>query len=425
VSRVVMIAYTRYYSDARVRRHAETLARRGDRVDVIAIADKAGDLNGVNVVPVSMPRYRGSSHLRYAQIYLSFFARAAAKAFGLAFANGGYDLAIVSTMPDAIVFVVLPLKLHGTRIVLDVHDTMPELYREKFGGRRGSIGARLLMVEERLSAWLADRVLAVHEPHRARLATAKVAPHKISVVMNSPDPEIFRCLPNREPAGFTMAWYGTIARRMGLDVGINAVNLLRDKISELKLLVVGEGDDTDSVKAQVERLKLQDRVIFTGMVPVDQLPSVLSQVSIGLVLNRPSAATHLMLPVKLLEFAMLGIPVAVPRLRTIEHYFPDGSVRYYIPGDPADLARAIEELYRAPQLRHRLAENALEAMRSIAWEKQRREYLRSIDSLLPQISSNGNVPACTEGYATNLRPPATVERATFKICRPWRRRRKR
>jgi len=54
--------------------------------------------------------------------------------------------------------------------VLDVHDTMPELYRYKFPGLLGAIGVPVMKMEERLSAWCADLVLAVHEPHRPRLA---------------------------------------------------------------------------------------------------------------------------------------------------------------------------------------------------------------------------------------------------------------
>ncbi len=394
MARVVTIAYTRYASDGRVRRHAETLAERGDQVDAIALADHACVLNGVNVVPVNMPRYRGSSHFRYAQIYLSFFVKAAATALRLARSNGGYDLAIVSTMPDAIVLTALALKLHGTRIVLDVHDTMPELYREKFSGWRGAVGARVLAVEERLSARLADHVLAVHEPHRDRLASAGIPSHKITAVMNAPDPKIFWRLRPQEPDGFTLGWYGTIARRTGLDIGIEAVNLLRDRIPELKLLVLGEGDHSGLVKEQAARLNLQDRVSFSGMVPLDQLPSMLSPVSVGLVLNRSSQATRLMLPVKLLEFAMQGIPVIVPRLRTIEHYFPDNAVKYFEPGDLGGLVSAIEELHRDPTRRRQIARDARDTVVSIGWEKARPEYLRAIDSLIP-LTDRASIPgAC-------------------------------
>jgi glycosyltransferase involved in cell wall biosynthesis len=388
MARVVMIAYSRYLSDGRIRRHAEALAARGDHVDVIALTPEAGTCDGVNLVPVRISRYRGSSRLRYAHIYLAFFVRAAIQAFRLARLNGPYDLAIVSTMPDAVVFTALPLRLHRTRIVLDVHDTMPELYREKFGGKRGVIGARLLMFEERLSAGLADHVLAVHEPHRSRLIAAKIPRRKITSVINSPDPRLFTPFSRRRSDQFTLGWCGTIARRAGLDIGIEAVARLRERLSGIRLLVIGEGDDLGQVKEQVRRLHLEEVVRFAGMLPVNELPSMLGQVDLGLVLNRPSDATHLMLPVKLLEFAMLGIPVVAPRLRTIEHYFGDDAVKYYKAGDSTDLVDAIEGLYHAPQKCSVIAANARRTIDAFSWRVQCQEYFRVVDSLLPRPTQN-------------------------------------
>jgi len=40
----------------------------------------------------------------------------------------------------------------GSRVVIDVRDTMPELYLEKFGAGESNLFARLLMLEERLNA---------------------------------------------------------------------------------------------------------------------------------------------------------------------------------------------------------------------------------------------------------------------------------
>jgi hypothetical protein len=45
-----------------------------------------------------------------------------------------------------------------------------------------------------------------------------------------------------------------------------------------------------------------------------------------------------MLPVKLMEYVALGIPVVAPRLRTISRYFSDDMVAFYEPEDVASLA---------------------------------------------------------------------------------------
>ena len=94
-----------------------------------------------------------------------------------------------------------------------------------------------------------------------------------------------------------------------------------------------------------------------------------------------------MLPVKLLEFAMMGIPAIAPRLKTVEYYFGNGSVRFFKPDDINDLADAIEQLYRSPELRRSYAEGARQVVNRISWPNQRGEFYRAIDSVLPRRES--------------------------------------
>jgi glycosyltransferase involved in cell wall biosynthesis len=387
--RVLIIAYTTWIHDSRVKRHAQALSERGDSVDVLCLDNpEAGRSGDLNVIGLRVPRYRGSSRAGYLRTYLRFFAAATLKACQLALRQK-YDIIVVCTMPDAAVLCALPTKLMGTKVVLDIHDTMPELYREKFGGTRGAVGARLLRIEERASTWFADRVLAVHEPHRQRLARAGVKEGKIRVVLNAPDPRIFAPSANGhvENHAFTVLCHGTIAKRLGIDVAIQAIGLLRDRGVPVHLAIIGGGDYLSVLRTLVQKLNLQERVEFVSPVPLERLPTMLKRASAGLVPNRANSATHLMLPVKLLEYAALGIPVVAARLKTIEHYFDSEAITYFEPGNVNDLARALEELYRCPERRSRLAYNAMQTMRAINWEQQRIEYFDALDSLVSNHSA--------------------------------------
>ncbi|MGO9055775.1 MAG: glycosyltransferase family 4 protein [Candidatus Binataceae bacterium] len=392
MARVLIIAYTTYAHDGRVKREAEALSSRGDAVDVLCLsAGPVSDANGVTVIGLQMPRYRGGSRTRYMRSYLNFFARAAAVALRRSF-KAAYDLVIVCTMPDAAIISSLLCRLFGSRILLDIHDTMPELYLDKFEGRRGRLGARLLMAEERLSAALADGVLAVHDLHAERLRQAGIPARKIVVVTNGPDPRIFKPgtlngLAQRGPADahntpFTVVCHGTITHRLGLDTAVNAMAVVRERHAGIRLRIIGVGDYLDEVKRLCERLALGSVVAFEDPVPIHQLPATLATAQVGLVPNHATSATQLMLPVKLLEFATLGIPAIASRLRTIEHYFAKDAVRYFTPGDSADLAQAIEDLYLNPHRRLALAQNAAREVEKLSWTEQSRRYYEAVDSLL-------------------------------------------
>lgn len=410
MARTLMIAYTSYAHDARVRRHAEALALRGDQVDVICLGGlPANGTKSVNVIGIPVARYRGSNRMRYVSSYSRFFAGAAVLAARRARAQR-YNVVIVCTMPDAAVFCAIGPKLFGAKVILDVHDTMPELYRDKFPGAwHGAIGARLLMIEERASALLADRVIAVHQLHRQRLEAAGIPSRKIHVVVNSPDPAIFnrRALGDhpmdRPEDAFTVVCHGYIARRLGLDVALEAVARLRRRIPRLRLRIAGAGDYLPSLRALAHALGLEGRVEFVGRVPLDELPAVLRGAAVGLVPNRASSATHLMLPVKLLEYATLGIPVIAARLRTIEYYFGPEAVRFFAPDDARDLAAVIEELYANPQQRIRLARAARGVAERLTWQGQRGRLYEAVDSLLPTPATENPLEKATGTDGSNAR----------------------
>src|SRR5260370_10185010 len=98
---MLIIAYTNYCHDGRVKRHAESLAERGDQVDVICLKGTLpGGETSVNVIGLEMPRYRGSSRSAYFRSYLRFFGLASLEAIRRS-RVARYDVLVVCTMPYA------------------------------------------------------------------------------------------------------------------------------------------------------------------------------------------------------------------------------------------------------------------------------------------------------------------------------------
>src|SRR6202041_2523465 len=103
MARILIIAYTAYARDGRVKRQAEALTSRGDQVDAICLADgDVADTRGVNVIGLLLPRYRGASKIDYLRSYINFFSQAAALAIRRSLKER-YDVVIAWTnrRPDA------------------------------------------------------------------------------------------------------------------------------------------------------------------------------------------------------------------------------------------------------------------------------------------------------------------------------------
>jgi glycosyltransferase involved in cell wall biosynthesis len=371
-----MVAYTTYAADSRVRREAETLASHGFRV--VCLVNRIREepsrfgLDGVDVVELNVPKYRGKNPAAYIASYLRFLAAATAECARMG-SRGRLHVIHAHNLPDFLVFAGLLPRLRGAKVVLDVHDSIPETYATKFS--RGAVGWRLLCLEEKFSAIVAHRVICVNHPQRDALVGRGIPAAKIFVSMNIADPRIFKApdsaRPAREDGSFRLVYHGTMAGRLGVDLVIRAVDRLRERIRGLELYLWGHGDDADAFRTLASRLNIANRVHFnTQGFPLEELPVRLQEMDVGVVGNRRSPAGDLMLPGKLLEYVALGIPAVVPRLRAIAYYFTDEMVSYYEPDDVDSMADAIYRLHAQLDLRREQPRRASGFLVDYGWHRQ-------------------------------------------------------
>ena len=69
-------------------------------------------------------------------------------------------------MPDALVFAAAVPRLLGARVLLDLHECMPEFFSVKYGVGPAHPALRLLAAAEQMSIRFADRVITCTEEMR-------------------------------------------------------------------------------------------------------------------------------------------------------------------------------------------------------------------------------------------------------------------
>lgn len=349
-----------YYplGETRVEREALALVEHGVEVDVLCLRDEGETdfetINGVNIY--RFPVKRGSTPSLFSRLreYLTFFFHVFFKFFSLQ-PSRRYRVIQAHNLPDFLVFSAIIPRLMGARLILDIHDRMPEFFAAQSNRSMDSFLVRCVLFEEKLSCFFADHVITVTELWRKKLISQHgLPPAKVSVVMNVADDRVFYpdpalAHPQHQDGHFHLIYHGTFKKHYGLDILIRGVGLAREQIPHIQATLQGCGEFYDEMARLVDELGLRDNVnIQNFILPTEKLPALIARADAGIISNRNDIFTGDLLPTKMMEYVALNIPVIAARTRVIAEYFEDDAVRFFTPEDPASLAEGILDLYHHP-----------------------------------------------------------------------------
>jgi glycosyltransferase involved in cell wall biosynthesis len=296
-----------------------------------------------------------------------------------------YDSIQVHNLPDFLVFCTYKQKKRGVPIILDLHDLMPEFFAGRFS-ESNSLLARLILWQESKSCNFADHVITVSEHWRQALIKPGVPPIKCSLVMNVADCTIFHPpenLPNKplQNHGFRLIYHGSMVRRYGIDLIVQAVSQLREEIPGIHLSLVGQGEFLPDIIKIVDELELHSHVSIEPKHLAEELPEIILACDLGVTPYRNDVFTDGLLPTKLMEYAALGLPVVASRTTAIRDHFSGMNVEFFEPGDVADLSRVILSLYKNPDHLAELRKGCREYLERYDWSKISSEYVCLVKNL--------------------------------------------
>lgn len=391
--RVGMVTYSLFPFDPRPRRAAEALVREGAQLDLICLgADNVPGrelLNGVNVFRIPL-RHERSGKLRYATGYAAFIS-AAGCLFALRSLRRRYDLIYVHNMPDILVLSSLVPKALGAKVVLDLHDPMPELMMSIFNQGPDGRSVRLLKKLEKWSIARTDLAITVSETFKRVFCSRSCSPDKMAVVMNAPDTTIF---PFRAPehyasrvlgdgSRFVVLYHGSLVERNGLELAIDAIARLVRAIPGIELRVVGSATPFLERMIELARAKnLSDKVRYLGPRRLEDLVGEIEKCDLGVIPNLRNAFTDINTPTRMFEYLVLGKPVIAPFTSGIREYFSSDSLLFFQSGDADDLARQIEYAFFHPQEVLQIVEKGQRVYLSHTWERERETLLTRLEAIL-------------------------------------------
>ena len=332
---------------------------------------------------MNQKKWRGEKKLFYILPYTEFFIRVFFLTVFLQFKKK-YRIIHINNLPDFLVFAALVPKIFKTKVLLDIHDPMPETFITKFNGGKNNLLYSLLLKEESLSCFFADVILTVSEPIKNDILLKHGIPkNKIKIITNFADQSIFHFNDKYEIYDkIKLVFHGTIAERFGLDDVLFALSKVKCP-GKFEFKIIGQGDYSFSISKIIKELKLENIVHFDNNIyNVKELPEILKHFNVGIISYKRSKATEFMLPVKLLEYFSMGIPVIAPKTKVISHYFNSEMMLFYDRESPNNMIEVLDQIADNPEILFKIRENEYIHKSKYSWEGEKIKYKNIIYSLM-------------------------------------------
>lgn len=218
----------------------------------------------------------------------------------------------------------------------------------------GSLRYRVSRGLESFALRRADQVTTICEGLRKDILSRNVPDERVTVIPNAVDVATFKFGAEPDPAlrtalgldgktvlGFAGSFYGY----EGLDLLIDAAHKLVPAHPELRVLLVGGGPQDANLKAQVARLGLSERVIFTGRVPHADVQRYYELIDVLAYPRLPIRLTELVTPLKPLEAMAQGRMFVASDVGGHKELIRHGETGFlFRAGDVNALAKSIDEV---------------------------------------------------------------------------------
>ncbi len=175
----------------------------------------------------------------------------------------------------------------------------------------------------------------------------------------------------------TVLFIGRFEPRKGVTLLMDAIPLIREKINNVKFIMVGTGPLLPLIK---KRMKTMEGVEFLGKISEKKKIELLRKSHLLVVPSTRGESFGIVL----LEGMATGTPVLasdIPGYRCVIRNLENGIL--FPPKDPPSLARSVIEILSTPSLYKRIRLNGLKEVKKYSWENIAEKIERVYDSGVP------------------------------------------
>ena len=204
-----------------------------------------------------------------------------------------------------------------------------------------------------------------------------VMQEKISIVPNGVDLSMFNITKKKNSKKVVFA--GAMYYHRGLDVLLKTIPLVIEKIPDAKFVLLGSGTEMDKLKEIVSKNKLDNSVEFKGWIEREKIPENIADASIGIGPLRLTEVTSRALPIKVLEYMAVSLPV-IAQKGTLPNDVLENEKNGFFIENHIELAEKIILLLSEPKKVENMGAHSLKLVQKFSWDQV-------VDSVINEVKN--------------------------------------
>ncbi|MEK9151118.1 MAG: glycosyltransferase family 4 protein [Patescibacteria group bacterium] len=195
----------------------------------------------------------------------------------------------------------------------------------------------------------------------------------IDVIHNGIDSNHFSPRPEARPEDAFIITLGAsrVTMRKGVQYLIEAVSMLVAKSPQIRLKILGDGDDKERLENMVKVMKLESHVMFLGRIPREETAPYYQEASVFVLPSQNEGMSN-----ALLEALASGLPIIATDTGGSKELVADGENGFIVKMRSAeDIAEKLARLIADPALRQRFGEASRTRAEKMSWKNIARQYV--------------------------------------------------
>ncbi|OGJ13165.1 hypothetical protein A3K82_02045 [Candidatus Pacearchaeota archaeon RBG_19FT_COMBO_34_9] len=258
-------------------------------------------------------------------------------------------------------------------LVFTWHQYFGDYLKGYFGKLKGTIA----MLLERGSVSLSKNNIAVSSQVKSELEKRK-AKGRIDIVYNGTDTKLAGKVKASQKK-YDLIFAGRLNYQKNLKLLVYSANLLKKDFPDLKICIIGSGEEKRKLQDLIHKLRLDKNFFFAG--EIKDKKKVFELMKSSKIFVLPSLMEGF--PLTLIEANACGLPVIATKTKhnNISEYIKENENGILCLPTPESFSKAISLLLKNKQVREKMSKEGIKKAKDYDWEKitdRQEEYYKRI-----------------------------------------------